>query len=122
MTFRGIGDSIYIKPIIMETQVYIPTDRGIRTIQVCNIVRIEASSNYSKLYFNNDKPLTVAKVLHWFEDKLEEAFFYRIHRTHIVNRQFISTISIDNNILTLANGEQFTISRRRKENIRRLLA
>jgi two-component system, LytTR family, response regulator len=122
MTFYVIGYSIYIKQIVMGTQVYIPTDRGIRAIQVCNIVRIEASSNYSKLFFNNDKPLTVAKVLHWFEDKLEEQFFYRIHRTHIVNRQFISTISIDNNVLTLANGEQFKISRRRKENILKLLA
>lgn len=106
----------------MGTQVYIPTDRGVRVIPVSNIVRIEASSNYSKLFFNNDKPLIVAKVLHWFEDKLEEKFFYRIHRTHIVNRQFISTISIDNNLLTLANGEQLKISRRRKENILKRLA
>jgi two-component system, LytTR family, response regulator len=106
----------------MSTQVYIPTDRGIRIIPVNNIVRIEASSNYSKLFFDNDKPLIVAKVLHWFEDKLEEQFFYRIHRTHIVNRQFISTISIDTNMLTLANGEQFKISRRRKENILKRLA
>jgi two-component system, LytTR family, response regulator len=106
----------------MSMQVYIPTDRGIRIIPVNNIVRIEASSNYSKLFFNNDKPLIVAKVLHWFEDKLEEQFFYRIHRTHIVNRQFISTISIDTNMLTLANGEQFKISRRRKENILKRLA
>lgn len=106
----------------MDTQVYIPTNRGIRTIQVSNIVRIEASSNYSKLFFNNERPLTVAKVLHWFEDKLEEQFFYRIHRTHIVNRQFICTISTDNNVLTLANGEQLKISRRRKGNILKLLA
>ncbi|MES2847750.1 MAG: LytTR family DNA-binding domain-containing protein [Bacteroidota bacterium] len=106
----------------MGTQVYIPTDRGIRVIPASNIVRIEACSNYSKLFFDNAKPLTVAKVLHWFEDKLEEQFFYRIHKTHIVNRQFISTISIDNNILTLANGEQLKISRRRKENILKRLA
>ena len=106
----------------MGTQVYIPTDRGMRAITASNIVRIEASSNYSKLFFNNDKPLTVAKVLHWFEDNLEEDFFYRIHRTHIVNKQFICNISTDNNVLTLANGEQFKISRRRKENILKLLA
>ena len=103
-------------------QIFLPTDRGMRVIPACSIVRIEACSNYSKLFFDNAKPITVAKVLHWFEDKLEEQFFYRIHRTHIVNRQFISTISIDNNILTLANGEQFKISRRRKERVLKLLA
>lgn len=106
----------------MGAQVYIPTNRGIRVIPMNNIVRIEARSNYSKLFFDNEKPLIVAKVLHWFEDKLEEQFFYRIHRTHIVNRQFIATVSIDNNLLTLANGEQLKISRRRKEHILKRLA
>lgn len=106
----------------MGMQVYIPTDRGIRVVPVSNIVRIEASSNYSKLFFDNERPLIVAKVLHWFEDKLEDQLFYRIHRTHIVNRLFICTISTDNNVLTLANGEQLKISRRRKESILKLLA
>lgn len=122
MTFLKFADSIYIKQMIMDSLMYIPTDRGIRVVPTCSIVRIEASSNYSKLFFNNQKPLLVAKVLHWFEDKLEEQFFCRIHRTHLVNRQFIATISIDNSLLTLANGEQFKISRRRKVTILKLLA
>jgi two-component system, LytTR family, response regulator len=106
----------------MDTQIFIPTDKGMKVVPASNIVRIEASSNYSKLFFTKDKPLTVAKVLHWFEDKLGEQIFYRIHRTHIVNRQFICNISDDNNVLTLANGEQFRISRRRKRNVLKLLA
>lgn len=105
----------------MATQVDIPTNRGTKTIPVSNIIRIEARSNYSKLFFKNDRPLTIAKVLHWFEDKLEEDFFYRIHRTHIVNRQFICAISADHKILTLANGDQLKISRRRKESVLKLL-
>lgn len=105
----------------METQVYIPTEQGLRIIAVTNIVRIEARSNYSKLFFDNAKPLTVAKVLHWFEDKLERRIFCRIHKTHIVNNQFISAISADNNTLTLLTGEQLTISRRRKRAVLKLL-
>jgi two-component system, LytTR family, response regulator len=102
-------------------QIFLPTDKGIRIIAVSSIVRIEACSNYSKLYFDNAYPLTVAKVLHWFEDQLQECFFYRIHKTHIVNSQFISSISSDNNMLTLANGEKLKISRRRKNVIRKIL-
>ncbi len=34
-------------------EVIIPTDRGIKKIATCNIVRIEAHSNYSTLYFDN---------------------------------------------------------------------
>jgi len=106
----------------MCTQVSIPTDRGLRVIPASNIVRIEASSNYSKLFFANEKPLTVAKVLHWFEDRLEEQFFYRVNRAHIVNRDFICAVSADTSLVTLSNGEQLKISRRRKVSVMKLLA
>ncbi|MEQ1767700.1 MAG: hypothetical protein ABL859_09765, partial [Methylotenera sp.] len=48
----------------------LPTCKGLECILFNEIVRIEASSNYSKLFFNNGKTLVVAKVLHWFEDQL----------------------------------------------------
>ena len=101
-------------------QILIPTNRGIKTIMINNIIRIEASSNYSKVYFDNAHPLTVAKVLHWFENKLQDDFC-RIHNAHIVNRLFISTISYNNNSLTLSNGEELKISRRRKNIVRKML-
>jgi two-component system, LytTR family, response regulator len=94
-------------------QLIIPTNKGLKVVMAANIIRVEASSSYCKIYFDNEHPLTVAKVLHWFEDKLPYEYFYRIHRTHIVNRLFISAISCDSK-LTLMNGEQLQISRRKK--------
>ena len=93
----------------------IPNIGGIRLIQPENIVRIEASSNYSKIYFSNAKPMIVAKVLHWFEDKLPPQMFARIHRSHLVNRMFINEINgSKNNMLLLNNGETIIISRRKR--------
>ena len=94
-------------------QLFIPTNRGIKVVMAKNIIRIEANSNYCRVYFDNEYPLTVAKVLHWFEEKLSGENFYRVHHKHIVNGQFISEISIDSK-LTLTNGEQLQISRRKK--------
>lgn len=94
-------------------QLFIPTNKGLKSVLADNIIRIQASSNYCKVYFDNEYPLTVAKVLKWFEGKLSNDFFYRIHRTHIVNRRFISTVSC-NKTLTLLNGDQLQISKRKK--------
>jgi two-component system LytT family response regulator len=102
-------------------QVYIPTNRGIKVVMAENIIRVEASSNYCKIYFDNEYPLTVAKLLHWFEEKLPEGFFCRIHRTHLVNRMFISEISC-NSKLTLINGEEFQVSKRKKTAFRKMVA
>jgi two-component system LytT family response regulator len=102
-------------------QLLIPTNKGIKAVTPANIIRIEANSNYCRIYFDNEHPLTVAKVLHWFEEILPDEYFYRIHRTHIVNRLFVSTISYDSK-LTLVNGEQLQISRRKKNIVTRMSA
>jgi two-component system, LytTR family, response regulator len=92
----------------------IRTSKGTRMVLPQHIIRVEASSCYCKIYFNNEYPLTVAKLLRWFEEKLPDNVFFRIHRTHIVNRDFISTIS-ENNKLRLVNGEELKISRRKRK-------
>lgn len=102
-------------------QVYIPTNKGIKVVMTENIIRVEANSNYCKVYFDNAYPLTVAKVLQWFEDKLPEDFFCRIHRTHLVNRIFITAVSGDYK-LTLLNGEQLQVSKRKKNVFRQMVA
>lgn len=101
--------------------VLIPTNKGVKAVMADNIIRVEASSSYSKIYFTNEYPLTVAKVLQWFEDKLPGHCFYRIHRGHIVNRRFIEAISEDNK-LTLIGGVQLQVSKRKKTGFRKLVA
>lgn len=100
-------------------QLFIPTSQGIKAVMTENIIRIEANSNYCRVYFTNSQPLTVAKVLHWFEEKLPEQYFYRIHHGHIVNCLFISEVSYTSQ-LTLTNGEQLQASRRKKGVVRRM--
>jgi two-component system, LytTR family, response regulator len=98
-------------------QIIIPTDRGLKIVLIQNIIRVQANSNYSKIFFSNEQPLTVAKVLHWFEDNLPQDFFWRIHRTHIVNRNFVTDVN-NKSLLQLSNGESLQISRRKKMAIR----
>jgi two-component system, LytTR family, response regulator len=98
-------------------EIIIPTDRGAKKVFMQNIIRVEANSNYSKIFFCNEQPLTVAKVLHWFEDNLPNDFFWRIHRTHIVNRIFVTDVN-KKSMLQLSNGESLQISRRKKTAIK----
>ena len=93
----------------------LPTCKGIYRIDVCTIVRVEAISNYSKLFFNNGKTLVAAKVLSWFEERLAPAQFLRIHRSHIVNKNFIDQyLKGCGGKIKLLNGECIDVSKRRK--------
>ncbi|MBL0357806.1 MAG: LytTR family transcriptional regulator [Chitinophagaceae bacterium] len=100
--------------------ILIPTNKGTKTVSEEHIIRIEASSNYCKIYFSNQKPLVVSKVLHWFQDILTQDIFCRIHRTHIVNRMYVTEI-IESSLLKLSNGDLVQISRRRKNHTGQLL-
>ncbi len=94
--------------------IHIPYVGGICFVQPENIIRIEALSNYSKVYFPNAKPMTVAKVLHWFEDQLPQQMFARVHRSHLVNKMFMLQVNgAKNKMLLLNNGESITVSRRK---------
>ena len=83
-----------------------------------DIIRIQAFSNYSRIYFSDGKVVVAAKVLHWFEDSLPETMFARVHRSHLVNRMFVAAIKgTRSKSLVLSNGESIAISRRRIANI-----
>ena len=98
------------------------TCKGVKTLDTGEIVRIEALSNYSKLYFSNGKTLVVAKVLHWFRDKLPLEYFVRVHRSHIVNVNHIKTfIRVRNIRLVLTDESIIEISRRKKNDVVKML-
>lgn len=81
-----------------------------------NLVRIEASSNYSRLFLSNGKTLFVAKVLKKFEAELDKRMFIRPHKTHLVNLSFISAYHPGTHpTLLLSNGESIPVARKMKK-------
>ncbi len=107
-----------------QKNLLLPTSKGIEVIDIRSIIRIEAISSYSKLYFTGGKTLVVSKVLSWFEEMLTplpigEGFgkrsFIRIHRTHLINISFIEQyIKGAKGKVKLYNGELIGVSKRKK--------
>jgi two-component system, LytTR family, response regulator len=101
--------------------IFLPTCKGIEVIDTGTIIRIEAISNYSKLFFSNGKTLVVAKVLQWFEQSLKPlhfggSSFLRIHRTHLINKNFIQQyIKGEGGKVKLLNGELIDVAKRKKQ-------
>lgn len=84
------------------------------------IVRIEACSSYCRIYFAHRPPLIVAKVLQWFADRLEQAGFVRIHRSHLINPAFVNRqVPIKYRTLTMLSGEVIPVSRQQYSAVKR---
>jgi len=91
---------------------------GYSVLDLSEIVRIESSNNYSQLHKIDGRKITVAKSLKDFEELLPSDRFLRIHQSHLVNLSQIKSFSHENGgRLTLANGANLPVARRRKEEL-----
>jgi two-component system LytT family response regulator len=100
----------------------LPSGDRVEFIEVNKIIRCQGEGNYTHIYFEGSKHLLVAKTLVEFEDLLQEYSFTRVHKTHLVNLKHVITyVKNDGGILKLSNGDEVPISRRRKEEVQKML-
>jgi two-component system LytT family response regulator len=106
-----------------EDKIAIPTAEGIEFIPIKNILHIESSSNYSRIYLNNSKVITVTKLLKDFEDMLLPYRFYRIHHSHLINLQYIQKyLKADGGQVMMQDGTVIDVARRKKEEFLKIIA
>jgi two-component system LytT family response regulator len=103
-----------------ENKLALNTSTGMYFINPEEIVRLEASSNYTNIYFSNKKKLIAAKVLKEFVQILEPYGFLRTHRTHLINKQHIHCVTSGGNII-MKDESIAEISRRMKSGVMRVL-
>jgi DNA-binding LytR/AlgR family response regulator len=97
-----------------------PVIRRTEAADISKIIRIEAMNGYSMICFTNGQKFLSSKVLRWFEEQLPSELFVRVHRTHLVNKNFICRYINHGKKIGLSNGESVEVSRRKKREILRL--
>lgn len=103
----------------------IPYKSDFVVIKIKNIICIQANRAYSNFtVLNTDKNIektyTYAKKLAYFEENLPKKQFIRVHRSWIINFNFIQSYSKKESIITLSNNQQIPISKTYKEVFERL--
>lgn len=92
----------------------LPNGQGYTLVELNEIIRIEADSNYSVFHFDNREKLTVSKILKDYEEILPPDQFVRIHKSSIVNLNYLREYNSKNGLeVLLKNGEKIAVSRRR---------
>ena len=105
-----------------SNSIILTTYYGKEAIAFDKILRIEAISNYSKLYFTDGKTLVVSKVLQWFEEHLLKEQFIRVHRSHLINIDYIQQYNNKGiQTITLKDNSFFQVARRKQAVVKRLL-
>lgn len=72
-----------------EQKIILPSMEGFIVVELDDIVRCEASNNYTVFYFKDGKTITVSKPLNNYEKVLIDENFARVHNKHLVNLKYI---------------------------------
>jgi len=103
-------------------KIALPTIDGYELERVNNIVYCQAEENYTKIITNRDDVIMVAKTLKNIETLLPEKMFFRIHKSYLVNLNYIKSYSkVQGYKITLENGIKLDVATRRNDEFLRAL-
>jgi two-component system LytT family response regulator len=105
-----------------DQKIAVPTWEGLEFILIRNVVRIESSTNYSRLFFVNGESLLVTRQLKEFEELLTPYRFCRVHNIHLINLQYVKRyVRGEGGSVVMENGDEIDVSRRKKDDFLRQL-
>lgn len=110
--FFDLNFSKSLKGYIKPSKLVVKTKSEVYYFDITQIVYCQSDINYTQLFFDDHRPLLVAKTLKHYEDLLREHNFCRIHQSYLVNRKY--AVGIRNENLLLSNGELLAISKKRR--------
>ena len=102
-------------------KIALPTENGYEFLKINSIMYCEASSNYCRVICVDGKEILLAKTLKNVQLLLPPTLFQRIHKSYLVNLNFISRFNRTKSLeIELQNGKKLPVSFRQKDNFMRV--
>lgn len=102
-------------------KIALPTENGYEFLKINSIMYCEASSNYCRVVCVDGKEILLAKTLKNIQLLLPPTLFQRIHKSYLVNLNFISRFNRTKSLeIELQNGKKLPVSFRQKDNFMRV--
>jgi len=96
------------------TKLTITDQSGFRVVNIDDLVYLEGSDNYTIVHLQNGKQIISTRTLNEFDKILEGTEFFRVHKSSIININFLAGYSnSQGNYVILHDGTQLLISRRK---------
>jgi two-component system, LytTR family, response regulator len=94
----------------------IPIREGFSFVDVKDIIRCEADANYSVIFLDSGPKIVSSKTLGEYEDILGDLGFMRIHKSHLINLQYVKRyVKGEGGTITMKDGVEIPVSRRKRE-------
>lgn len=103
-------------------KIAIHTQDALHFFELDEIIRFEAHSNYTHIYFKTGAKLVASKTLKDFEDILPPNQFFRVHHSAIINLKYVRKfMKGDGGSIEMNDGTLVDISRRKKDDFLQMI-
>lgn len=103
----------------MISRITVPEQFGFRILNVSDLMYLEADSNYTILHLSGLNKIVATRSLCEFEKLLDHPAFFRIHKSTIINLNYLQAYSsYEGNFAKLTDGTRLSISRRKLNEFR----
>lgn len=99
-----------------QQKIMLPTMEGFEIVNINSIIYCEAVDNFTKFYFESGSPLMICRTLKYFEEVLSPHRFIRIHRSYVINPDFVLRYSKGKGgYVTMKNEQELEVSSNKKK-------
>lgn len=101
-------------------KIMLPTLEGFEIVPVSSIIYCEAVDNFTRFHLDGadakKAPLLICRTLKYFEEILADHGFLRIHRSYVINPEFVVRYAKGKGgSVTMKNNQELEISTNKKE-------
>lgn len=104
-----------------DFQLIIHTSDGTYFIPPDEIIYCEGQSNYTHFFLTRSRKMIASRTLLEYENLLTAQGFFRIHKSYLVNLNYIEKFNASKTMVRLRDGNELDVSRRRKDDLINLL-
>ena len=95
-------------------KIILPVSHGFKVMNAVEIIRLEAEDCYTHVFTTKEKKITISRTLKEFEDRVSGNYFFRVHKSHLINLNHIKDYSkLDGGCITMSDGVKIQVSRRK---------
>jgi two-component system LytT family response regulator len=99
-------------------KIELPVETGFKLVKTSTILYCQADGNYSKVFCIDGSVIHLSKTLKYVEELLPKVLFKRIHKSYLVNFNFVVEFNKVNELnVELVNNIFLPVSTRKKEEL-----
>jgi two-component system LytT family response regulator len=111
---KALGKSL--DKLDRSEQLVLKSGDQVHMINIPDIIRIEAYSNYSTFHIKDGRQIVMTKSLKEYEESMLNHGFHRIHKSHIFNIKQMSYFDkADGGYVVMSDGSRVPVASRKRE-------